>query len=61
MAPIDRPTSRLGPLAGMDTNKIHTATIDMTLKSVRNPGDGNVAKFIDGIRNGKLEIKRNPG
>ena len=27
----------------------------------RNPNDGNVAKLIDGIRNGKLEIKRKPG
>ena len=24
----------------------------------RNPNDGNVAKLIDGIRNGKVEIKR---
>lgn len=27
----------------------------------RNPNDGNVTKLIDGIRNGKLEIKRKPG
>lgn len=27
----------------------------------RNPNDGNVAKLIDGIRNGTLEIKRKPG
>lgn len=27
----------------------------------RNPNDGNVAKLIDGIRSGKLEIKRKPG
>jgi len=26
----------------------------------RNPNDMNVAKLIDAIRNGKVEIKRNP-